>query len=145
MSWCGWTWRDWRGLKTFCGSFRDGRRCDGGRWAPVFTTLPRTDGLEASHLAVYHVSSSIWTRVICGRGADAVNQVNPSEQVVGRVASLSRLVARPPRGTLVRGLTQERLVVVLTDCDWLVFTVVQWGVGGGDDEPVMSEVRCVCP
>lgn len=49
-----------------------------------------------------------------------MNQVKRSEQVVGRVATapLSRLVARPPQGTLVRGLTQKRLVVVLTDCDW---------------------------
>lgn len=111
-------------------------------------TLPRTDGLETSHLAVYQVSSGIWTRVICGSGADAANQVNPSEQVVGRVAtaSLSRLVARPPRGTLVRGLTQERLVVVVTACYWLVFTVGQWEGGHEpDDEPVTSVVRLKTP
>lgn len=48
-----------------------------------------------------------------------MNQVKPSKQVVGRVAtvSLSRLVTRPPQAALVRGLTQARFVMVLTDCD----------------------------
>lgn len=47
--------------------------------------------------------------VICGRGDGGMNQVKLSEQVAGRVTtvSLSRLVTRPPRGTLVRGLTQK--------------------------------------
>lgn len=41
---------------------------DGGvMCASVLATLPRTGGLEASHLAVYPVSSSIWTRVTGGR------------------------------------------------------------------------------
>lgn len=57
-----------------------------------------------------------------------MNQVKPSEQVVGRVAtvSLSRLVTPPPplRAMVVTGLTQAPFVMVLTDCDWLFFTVV---------------------
>lgn len=50
-----------------------------------------------------------------------MNQVKPSEQVVGRVTtvSLSQLVARRLRATLVRGLTQTRFLLVLSDCDWL--------------------------
>lgn len=69
-----------------------------------------------------------------------MNQVKPSEQVVGRVTtvSLSQLVARRLRATLVRGLTQTRFLLVLSDCDWLFFTSDVSSTGGSEVKLCLS-------
>lgn len=64
-----------------------------------------------------------------------------SQQVVGRGAalSLSQLVTQLPQGKPVR-MTQERFVMVLTDCDSLFFTAVHWwGDSRGGGGPCLKE------